>query len=143
MTDWTYKGEPFTETPDKKLFIGFVYLITDPDGRKYIGKKIFWSRKTRQVKGKKKRYLGESDWRKYYGSNEELKCYITENTSVGFVREILHLCRSKSECSYIEIKEQVNRDVLLRESYYNKWITCKITKKHLAKFCLHEDENSV
>ena len=44
--------------------------LTVKDLEPMIGKKFFWSRKTRQVKGKKKKYLGESDWAKYYGSSD-------------------------------------------------------------------------
>ena len=146
--EWTHLNEPFTETPDKKEFYGFVYLITNlVDGRKYVGKKFFWSMKSRQVRLKKKRFLAESDWRDYWGSNDELKKDIDIAGSSNFKREILHLCSSKSECSYLEAKEQIDRGVLLSKEYYNSWISLKITKKHLAKYAqkklLTESSNSV
>ena len=61
--------------PDVENWLGFVYLITAPSGRKYIGKKLFWSALRRApLKGQKRvrRASVESDWMKYYGSSNEL-----------------------------------------------------------------------
>jgi len=133
--EWTYLNESFTETPERRDLYGFVYLITNLiDGRKYVGKKFFWSMKSKQVNKRRKRFLAESDWRDYWGSNDELKKDIDIAGSSNFKREILHLCSSKSECSYLEAKEQIDRGVLLSKEYYNSWISLKITKKHLAKY---------
>ena len=98
---WIYNGAEYDlgESTHKDVY-GFVYVVTNMEtGKKYIGKKVFWSKKTKQVKGKKKKYLAESDWKSYYGSNETLN----EERGSGtlFHREILRLCQSKSECSYI------------------------------------------
>ena len=43
-----------------------------------------------------------------------------------FNREILHLCKSKGECAYLEAKEQFEREVLLSDDYYNGIIQCRI-----------------
>jgi hypothetical protein len=43
-----------------------------------------------------------------------------------FHREIIHLCKSKGECAYLETKEQFEREVLLSEKYYNGIINCRI-----------------
>jgi hypothetical protein len=43
-----------------------------------------------------------------------------------FYREILHLCKTKGECAYMETKEQFEREVLLSEQYYNGIINCRI-----------------
>jgi hypothetical protein len=43
-----------------------------------------------------------------------------------FHREIIHLCKSKGECAYLETKEQCAREVLLSEKYYNGIINCRI-----------------
>ena len=54
MGMWIYQNKEFTEDQIDK-YIGYVYLITNKlNGRKYIGKKLFWFAKTRVVKGKKK-----------------------------------------------------------------------------------------
>lgn len=117
---------------DPKQIYGFVYLIENlKTGKKYVGKKFFWSMKTRQVKKKKKRYKAESDWRDYHGSNEELKNDVLTLGPESFKRTILHICKTKAECSYLELKEQIERDALLRKDYYNAWIQVKVRKAHL------------
>ena len=71
---WIYLDEPFT-SEDIGDYIGFVYLLTDPNGKKYVGKKLFVSkRKLPPLKGKsrKRTVVKESDWKTYYGSNKHL-----------------------------------------------------------------------
>jgi hypothetical protein len=52
--NWYYNDKDFTEDLIGDNY-GFVYQITNlTNGRKYIGKKFFYSAKTKQVKGKKK-----------------------------------------------------------------------------------------
>ena len=128
---WTYNKEDFN-SPSEGHY-GFVYLITNTQtGKKYIGKKLFWHKKTRQVKGKKKRYLAESDWRTYYGSSKALLQDVETFGEQSFTREILHLCKNKGECTYLEAKEQFDRSVLYNpETYYNDWIICRIHRKHV------------
>ena len=73
MVTWQYKNTDFTEEQIGDSY-GFVYLITNlENNRKYIGKKLFWFSKTKQVKGKKKRIKVPSDWQTYYGSSDELQ----------------------------------------------------------------------
>ena len=116
----------FTED-DVNDFFGFVYVIThNATGRKYIGKKFFTKAKTRQIKGKKKRTRVSSDWIDYYGSNKKLQEEIAINGTSEYTREILHLCKSRSECSYWESFEIFNHHALLSEHYYNDWISCRI-----------------
>lgn len=99
----------------------------------YVGKKLFWAKKSRQVKGKKKRYKADSDWRTYYGSSEELKMEIEKHGADQFDRRILHLCKSKGECNYWEAYEQFVRHVLLSDEYYNSWIQVKVHRSHVNK----------
>jgi hypothetical protein len=132
--NWTYESIEFTEdlVGDN---IGFVYQITNlANKRKYIGKKLFHSAKTKQVKGKKKRYKVPSDWKTYYGSNEELKKDVKEMGEENFIRDILHLCKSKGECSYLEAKEQFNRNVMESDEYYNVWIMVRVRKSHIKDY---------
>lgn len=130
---WTYFGNELT-TVDQG-FYGFVYeIINNVTGRRYIGKKFFWSKKTKQVKGKKKRYLAESDWRDYYGSNEELQKDVVALGKENFTRNIIHLCTSKGECSYREAKLQFDLGVIEKpDEYYNSWIMVRVHRKHLIK----------
>jgi hypothetical protein len=53
--NWQFDGKDFTEDLIGNNY-GFVYRITNKtNNRKYIGKKFFYSAKTKQVKGKKKK----------------------------------------------------------------------------------------
>ena len=131
---WLYDGSPYEPIDlDPKKLYGFVYMIENlKTGHKYIGKKLFWSSKTRQVNKKKKRYKAESDWRDYYGSSESLQEDVKKLGKNAFCRTILHLCKSKGECSYLEVYEQIVRNVLLDETYYNKYIQCRINSSHIT-----------
>lgn len=127
---WIYKGEVVEEIGN---YIGFVYMITNlRTERKYIGKKNFYFSKTKQLKGKKKKYKVESDWKDYFGSNEELNHHVNIFGQDSFRREILRFCSSKGEMSYFEAKYQFQNDVLESDQWYNSWISCKIHKKHLT-----------
>lgn len=129
--NWKLEGTDLLEVPQG--YYGFVYkIVNNVTKREYIGKKLFFSQKTKQVGGKKKKYKTESDWKSYYGSNEELLKDVKELGESNFDRYILHLCRTKGECSYYEAKSQFVLDVLLNpKNYYNTWIMCKIHRKHL------------
>jgi hypothetical protein len=130
---WFYHNttEQFKEE-DIQDHLGFVYLITHmPTGRKYVGKKFFTKAKTKQVKGKKKKIRVSSDWETYWSSSEELKAEVKANGEEQYTREILHLCKTRSACSYLETWEIFSRHALLSEQYINSWVTCKIHKKHV------------
>lgn len=128
---WTYQQQVLSEIPEG--YYGFVYNITNIlSNKQYIGKKFFYSQKQRQVKGKKKKYKAESDWKEYYGSNEELKNDVELHGKDNFTRTIIQLCKTKGECSYYEAKYQFQENVLLfPELFYNSWIMCKVHRKHL------------
>ena len=136
MEPWIYKGEYYepSENVTSKSFPyhGFVYLIENlENGMSYIGKKSFTFSKTRQVNKKRKKYKACSDWRTYYGSSEALAKDYEAYGPEAFRRTILHLCQSKGECSYYELYEQMTREVLLREDYYNTWVSARIRSSHL------------
>lgn len=113
--------------------IGFVYKIYNENTKKsYIGKKNLTKAGYRQVKGKKKKIRKESNWKEYFGSNEELLNDIKQFGHDKITRTVLTFCRSKGEMSYYETKFQFEEDVLLNpDKYYNTWIQCKIHRKHL------------
>mgnify|MGYP003650334041 FL=1 len=131
---WYMNDIEFTDAPDD--IEGFVYVITDKrNDKKYVGKKRFWS-VTRKppLKGKKRKRVirKESDWMKYYGSSDLVNQLLVEHGEDNFRREIIHLCKTKGEMSYLEAKEQFDRNVLLNDDYYNEFIGCKIHSKHVS-----------
>lgn len=111
---------------------GFIYeIINLQSGKRYIGRKYFTRAHTKVIKGKKKKSRQESNWETYYGSNKQLLEDIKTIGKESFVRKIIHLAKSRSECSYYESKEIFQRDALLSEDYYNQWISCRIQSAHL------------
>ena len=136
---WFYQGVEVELLPED--CIGFVYLITNTvTGRKYIGKKLAKFSKTtyRTVKlkngtkkKKKIRNKVDSDWRTYYGSNDELNKDIQTLGAENFKREILYYCKSKAECSYIEAREQFTHKVLESADYYNGHIQVRVHGSHI------------
>jgi len=129
--NWIYDNKDFTEEQIGENY-GFIYCITNlTNNKKYIGKKFFYSSKTKVLKGKKKKFKVSSDWQTYYGSNEELKKDVIMHGREQFKREILHLCKSKGECGYLEAKEQFMHGVLESDDYYNSWIMVRVRKSHI------------
>ena len=131
---WQFDNKDFIEEQIQDNY-GFVYLITNlTNGRKYIGKKFFYSARTKQVKGKKKKIKVPSDWQTYYGSSDILKQDVLQLGHDNFNREILHLCQSKGECGYLEAKEQFVRGVMETDDYYNTWIMVRVRKSHIKGY---------
>lgn len=129
--EWKYNNEIFTEEMIGDNY-GFVYIITNMiSNKKYIGKKFFYSSKTKQVNKKKKRIKIPSDWKCYYGSNSELQNDVKTLGEENFTREIIHLCKSKGVCGYLEAKEQFTHRVLETDDYYNTWIMVRVRQSHL------------
>lgn len=133
---WQYNSVLYEPTEEElSSLIGFVYCIEEKTtGKKYIGKKGFWRNKILPVTKSRKRRkhtLVESDWRTYHGSSALLKENVLLNGEDIYNRVILRLCKTKGEMSYFEAKEQFDRDVLLKEDYYNEFIGCRIHSKHL------------
>ena len=125
---WTYQGTAFTST-DINDFFGFVYRITNlHTGRKYIGRKYFSQR--RKPRGGKRKVTSESDWKRYYGSSEELKQDVKEFGRLSFKREILSLHATKGWVNYEETKQLFLNNVLSEdENYYNSNILGRYMKK--------------
>jgi hypothetical protein len=136
---WYYQNEIVEELPED--CVGFVYLITNNiNGRKYIGKKLAkFSKTTYKIvklkngskKRKKIRGKIDSDWREYYGSNDQLNKDVEQLGRDNFRRDILYYCKSKAECSYVEAREQFSRRVLESDDYYNGQISVRVHGSHI------------
>jgi len=136
---WFYESQQITALPEDCA--GFVYVITNKlTGRQYIGKKLAKFKRTtyktvklKNGKKKRKKIRGkiDSDWQTYYGSSPELTRDIEQLGPENFTREILYYCGSKSECSYIEAREQFARRVLESDHYYNGHIQVRVHGSHI------------
>ena len=136
---WYYQDQLVETLPEE--CVGFVYIITNlTNQRKYIGKKLAkFAKTTYKVhklkngtkKKKKIRTKIDSDWREYYGSSPELSKDVELLGADNFKREILYYCTSKSECSYIEAREQFSRRVLESDDYYNGHIQVRVHGSHI------------
>ena len=139
---WTYEGKAIDTIPDE--YEGFVYLITNlTTGQKYIGKKLAKFKTTKPpLKGKKNKRRGykESDWKDYWGSSDRLNADVTALGPENFTREILYLCKSRAEMSYIEAKEQFDRRVLETDEYYNGIINVRVGGSEKLRQALLEQQ---
>lgn len=118
---------------DPADWFGFIYLITNTvDGRKYIGKKQFKSKKRYQKNKRSRIKYVDSDWQTYCSSCDELKADIASMGEDKFKFEILHLCSGRAETSYMEEHVQHEMDVLFKHlpngtrAFYNGTITHKV-----------------
>ena len=130
---WIYEGEPFT-TDDIGDQFGFIYRITNiQNGRQYIGRKYFTQR--RKPRGGKRRVTSESDWKKYYGSSDELKRDIKEFGKLIFKREIISLHTSVGKTNFEETRQLFLNNVLTESltdgtpAYYNSNILGRYYRK--------------
>lgn len=138
---WFFNNQPVDKLPDN--CVGFVYMITNLlNNRRYIGKKLAkfsrTSQRTVRLKNgtKKKRKVRtkiDSDWRDYYGSSPELNIDVQTLGQENFRRDILFLCGSKAECSYIEAREQFANKVLESNDWYNGHIQVRVHGSHIRK----------
>lgn len=137
---WLYKQKEVTELPEDCE--AFVYLITNnTNNKKYVGKKLAKFKTTKPpLKGKKNKRRGykESDWRTYWGSNDYLKEDVIELGENNFTREILYFCPSRGVASYLEAKEQFDREVLLSDDYYNGIINVRVGGSKILKEALSD-----
>jgi hypothetical protein len=135
---WLYQGKPFTTDDIGNLF-GFVYRITNlQSGKQYIGRKYFWQK--RKPKGGKRRVTSESDWKRYYGSSDDLKRDIREIGKDSFRREIISLHETLGKVNYEETKQLFLHNVLMEAlddgtpMYYNSNILGRYMRKDYGEF---------
>ena len=134
----TFQVHELNQLPENTF--GFIYQITHiPTQRKYIGKKNLYSirniklgkkelnqlkeeRKQKGLRGRtplKKKVIKESDWKTYYGSQEEMKKLVsTSDLKKDFKREILECVPNKKLLTYYENKHLFSRGVIEPGSSY-------------------------
>ena len=130
---WYFEGSPFLSEDIDDNF-GFVYLITNlSNGRKYVGRKVFWFH--RKPPGKKRRVKKESDWKKYYGSSDELKEDVKTLGKENFRREIISLHKTLGKTNFAETEALFKYNVLREKMedgsplYYNHNILGRYYRK--------------
>ncbi len=135
---WIYKGNPFT-SDDIGDYYGFVYRITNTTTQKsYIGRKYFVQK--RKPKGGKRRVTSESDWKKYYGSSDDLKQDIRRDGKDSFRREIISLHTTLGKVNYEETRQLFLNNVLTEAlddgtpKYYNSNILGRYMRKDYGNF---------
>ena len=134
---WLYEGKPFT-SDDIGEFFGFVYRITNlQSGKRYIGRKYFQQK--RKPRGGKRRVTSESDWKKYYGSSDELSADRKLLGNSAFKREILSLHTRLGDVNFEETKQLFLHNVLTETLdgktplYYNSNILGRYMRKDYFK----------
>lgn len=159
MQEWKYgdkKIETLEDTPEGSE--GFVYeILHKPTGRKYIGKKVLYNRlnkklgkrelgklkEERKEKGiggrlpKKKKVIKESDWKKYYGSTDEIKVLIKEGKQSEFERNIIRFVKSRKLLTYYETKILFEKEVIESD---NNYINDNIAGKFFRRDFIQEKE---
>jgi hypothetical protein len=104
--------------------LGFIYLIEDVTaGRKYIGRKNYWLKKS-GAKGCKTAIADktsekwkpscwkESSWRTYKGSSPSFQKWQEKYPEHEYSYTILRQCRNRSEIHYGEVEELVLRGAM-------------------------------
>jgi hypothetical protein len=129
---WIFKGSPFLSKDINDMY-GFVYCITNVvTGRRYIGRKYFWS--FRKPRGKTRRVKSESDWKKYYGSSDELNEERKALGNLSFKRTILSVWTTKGLVNYEETRQLFLNNVLCESlneepAFYNSNILGRYMRK--------------
>jgi hypothetical protein len=135
---WVYKGKEFKEDMIPEDSFGFIYemsAIVDGKSVRYIGKKNFYSdvktklgKKALPTDKRLKTYkrVRKYNYQNYYSSNEVLKLVAKKKGIIK--REILYICFSKTELSYMETKYQFLYGVLESDEFLNGNILGKFYK---------------
>jgi hypothetical protein len=140
---WTYQGKSIQALKDLPTdCVGIIYKIKNiTNGKFYIGRKILRNKKTLPpLKGKKRkrRLIVESNWKTYTGSCVDLNIDIAKGHEIE--KEIIHLCCTKKQMTYYELKHQLLENVLERDDSYNSNIMGKFFRRDLLETVDSDDD---
>ena len=132
--NWLYNEKEITDISDfPPNTFGFVYEVITPEGKKYVGKKVLYHNQKKKLtkaelalqtgRGRKSYYKiiqKESDWKKYIGSNAELKRQLSEGevTKEDLKRQVLEVAYNKKHLTYLETKYLFQLEVLENPDKY-------------------------
>jgi len=132
--NWLYNEKEITDISDfPPNTFGFVYEVITPEGKKYVGKKVLYHNQKKKLtkaelalqtgRGRKSHYKiiqKESDWKKYIGSNAELKRQLSEGevTKEDLKRQVLEVAYNKKHLTYLETKYLFQLEVLENPDKY-------------------------
>lgn len=124
--------------PNPNNYFGFVYVIIDHYNKMYyIGKKQYHRHRTKKVKGRKNRvrYIEDSDWPNYTGSNNKLNAMIDKLGKEYFTFKILKNYKTKSGLHYGEVEAQIINRALVKDNYYNGQVSAtKFKPKEYTRY---------
>ena len=170
LVPWTYKDsiinkveDVFKIRPDLAKvccnntygLYGFVYLVTFPSLKCYVGKKAFYSLSSLKPRLSKlprpghicffkkrighrykerERIVKETGWLLYHGSAEYCKSHLP------IKKEILEFATSKRYLTYLEVKYQCVYNVLEDEMFINDNILGRFYRNNLQSTCNFVDD---
>lgn len=114
---------------DYHSVVYIINCILPGQNKYYVGVKQILKRcKQKPLKDGKKRkaIFKDNGLLDYYGSSKKLIEDIEKNGKENYTRTVLHLCKSKSEAKYLELCEQVIRNVLFDENSYNNIVNLRV-----------------
>ena len=134
---WTFNNQAVTDDIIPENSIGFIYIITAPDGKRYLGRKLLKSTKTKTTKGVKKKIKVDSDWKDYWSSSPFLQTMIEELGKDNFKREIIYFAFTKGMLVYSEEKALYALGALESDDWLNGNIRAKVYRTWVDKNTSH------
>ena len=123
---WTWQGQKDFDTA---AWFGFVYVITDPDNRHYIGRK-YLHKMIRRKAGKLK---VSTDWPTYWSSSPDIQRRTAIDTG-GWQRRIIALAPTRGTVNYAEAWLQMKLNVLTQPNFLNGIVGVRIGRPAVKRW---------
>ena len=123
---WTWQGRTDFDT---SVWFGFVYVITDPDNRHYIGRK-YLHKIVRRKAGKLK---VSTDWPTYWSSSPDIQRRTAQDTN-GWRRRIIALAPTRGTVNYAEAWLQIKLNVLTQPNFLNGMVGVRIGRPAVRRW---------